>query len=181
MVGSGVLNDVLTFIFEKMDLITPEFGLFFWQTIVFLILIFLMAKFAWKPILGSVQKREQSINDALASAENARKEMQNLQADNEKLLKEARLERENILKEAREIKSKIITDATDEAQQKADRIVAQAQETIQNEKMSAMADIKNQVATLSIEIAEKVVRKQLSNEKEQLGLVEEMLSEVTLN
>lgn len=164
-----------------MELIKPDFGLFIWQSVVFLILIFLMAKYAWKPILASVKKREESINDALASAENARKEMQNLQADNEKLLKEAKLERESILKEAREIKNKIISDASEEAQQKADKIVLQAREQIQSEKMAAMADIKNQVAALSIEIAEKVVRRELSGKQEQLGLVDDMLSEVTLN
>ena len=164
-----------------MELIKPEFGLFFWQTIVFLILIFLMAKYAWKPILGAVQKREQSINDALASAEDAKKEMQNLQADNEKLLQEARLERENILKEARDIKNKIIAEASDEAQQKADAIVAKAQESIENQKNAAMADVKNQVANLSVMIAEKMIRKELSNETEQLELVEGVLKEVSLN
>ena len=163
-----------------MDLITPEIGLFFWQTIVFLVLIFLMAKFAWKPILGAVKSREDSINDALASAENARKEMQNLQADNDKLLKQARAERDAILKEARELKEKVISEAASEAQEKADKIVAQAQTTIQNEKNAAMADIKNQVAALSIQIAEKVVREELSNKDKQQKLVEEMLADVTL-
>lgn len=164
-----------------MDLITPEFGLFVWQTVVFLILIFLMAKFAWKPILGAVRQREESINDALASAEKARKEMQNLQADNEKLLQEARVERDAILKEAREIKEKVISDAAGEAQAKADKIVAQAQVTIQNEKNAAVAEIKNQVAELSIQIAEKVVRRELSSKEKQERLVEEMLDDVTLN
>lgn len=163
-----------------MDLITPEIGLFFWQTIVFLVLILLMAKFAWKPILGAIQKREDSINDALASAENARKEMQNLQADNEKLLKEARIQRDAMLKEARELKEKIVADASAEAQEKADKIVAQAQTTIQNEKNAALADIKNQVAELSIQIAEKVIRKELSNVEQQHRLVDEMLQDVTL-
>ncbi|MFO8145930.1 MAG: F0F1 ATP synthase subunit B [Bacteroidota bacterium] len=164
-----------------MDLITPEIGLFFWQTIVFLVLIILMAKFAWKPILGAVKSREDSINDALASAENAKKEMQNLKADNEKLLKEARGERDALLREAREIKDKMIADAGAEAQEKANQIVAQAQITIQNEKNAAMADIKNQVASLSIEIAEKVVREELSNKDKQRKLVETMLDDVTLN
>ncbi|CAM4083078.1 F0F1 ATP synthase subunit B [Gillisia limnaea] len=164
-----------------MDLITPEIGLFFWQTIVFLVLIILMAKFAWKPILGAVKTREDSINDALASAENAKKEMQNLKADNEKLLQEARIERDALLREAREIKDKMIADAGAEAQEKANHIVAQAQTTIQNEKNAAMADIKNQVASLSIEIAEKVVREELSNKDKQRKLVEVMLDDVTLN
>lgn len=164
-----------------MDLITPEFGLFFWQTIVFLILIFLMAKYAWKPILGSIREREASINDALDSAENAKKEMQNLQADNEKLLQEARMERDAMLKEAREIKERVISEASGEAQEKANKIVAQAQVTIQNEKNAAMADIKNQVAALSIEIAEKVLRKELKDDSKQRELVNEMLEDVTLN
>ncbi|HSI71514.1 MAG TPA: F0F1 ATP synthase subunit B [Gillisia sp.] len=164
-----------------MDLITPEVGLFFWQTVVFLVLIFTMAKFAWKPILGAVKEREDSINNALASAENARKEMQNLQADNEKLLQEARVERDAILKEAREIKERVINDAATEAQLKADKIVAQAQVIIENEKNAAMAEIKNQVATLSIQIAEKVVREELSSKEKQHKLVETMLEDVTLN
>ncbi|QED38494.1 F0F1 ATP synthase subunit B [Antarcticibacterium arcticum] len=164
-----------------MDLITPEIGLFFWQTIVFLVLIFIMAKFAWKPILGAVKDREDSINTALASAEDARKEMQNLQADNEKLLQEARAERDAILKEARVIKEKVIADASAEAQAKADKIVAQAQVVIQNEKNAAVAEIKDQVATLSIQIAEKIVREELSSKEKQQRLVEQMLDDVTLN
>lgn len=164
-----------------MDLITPEIGLFFWQTIVFLVLIFIMAKFAWKPILGAVKEREDSINNALASAEDARKEMQNLQADNEKLLQEARAERDAILKEAREIKERVIAEASTEAQAKADKIVAQAQVVIQNEKNAAVAEIKDQVATLSIQIAEKIVREELSSKEKQQRLVEQMLDDVTLN
>lgn len=164
-----------------MELITPEFGLFFWQTIVFLVLMFLMAKFAWKPILNSVRNREQSINDALASAENARKEMQNLKADNDQLLKEARAERDAILKEARELKEKTIADASEEAKAKADKIVADAKRSIEQEKQSAMAELKNQVAELSIEIAEKVVRKELSGKEEQHQMIEKMLGEAKLN
>ncbi|MFO7720237.1 MAG: F0F1 ATP synthase subunit B [Gillisia sp.] len=164
-----------------MDLITPDIGLFFWHSVVFLVLILLMAKFAWKPILGAVKEREDSINDALSSAENAKKEMQNLKADNEKLLKEARIERDALIREAREIKDKMIADAGTEAQEKANHIVAQAQITIQNEKNAAMADIKNQVASLSIEIAEKVVREELSNKDKQRKLVESMLDDVKLN
>ncbi len=164
-----------------MELITPEFGLFFWQTIVFLVLMFLMAKFAWKPILNSVRNREQSINDALASAENARKEMQNLKADNDQLLKEARAERDAILKEARELKEKTIADASEEAKAKADKIVADAKRSIELEKQSAMAELKNQVAELSVEIAEKVVRKELSSKDEQHQMIEKMLGEAKLN
>ncbi|MCH4822517.1 F0F1 ATP synthase subunit B [Gramella lutea] len=164
-----------------MDLITPEIGLFFWQTIVFLVLLFLMAKFAWKPILSSVRNREQSINDALASAENARKEMQNLKSDNEQLMKEARAERDAILKEARELKEKVITDASEEAKVKADKIVADAKKSIELEKQSAMAELKNHVAELSVEIAEKIVRKELSEKKEQHQMIEKMIGDAKLN
>ena len=157
-----------------------SFGLFFWQIAVLIVLIFLLKKFAWKPILDSLNSREEGIKDALDSADKARKEMQNLNADNEKLLQEARLQRDSMLKEARELKERIVTEASSEAQEKADKIVAQAQVTIQNEKNAALADIKNQVAELSIQIAEKVIRKELSNSEQQYRLVEDMLEDVTL-
>ena len=164
-----------------MDLITPEIGLLFWQTIVFLVLILILAKFAWRPILGAVKEREDSINNALSSAEEARKEMQNLKADNEQLRKEARAERDAILKEARELKEKVLASATEEAQTKADMIVAQAKESIEMEKKAAMAEIKSQVANFSIEIAEKVIRKELSSKEKQHQMINEMLGDVTLN
>lgn len=164
-----------------MDLITPELGLIFWTTLSFLILLFILRKFAWKPILGAVNSREEGIKDALAAAEKARREMENLHADNERILKEARLERETMLKEAREIKSKMISDAKDEAQTQASKMIEQAQAAIESEKKAAMAELKNQVATLSLEIAEKVVRKELSNKDSQLQLVESMLGEAKLN
>ena len=164
-----------------MELITPEIGLIFWQTIVFLVLILILAKFAWKPILGAVKQREDSINDALSSAETARKELQNLKADNEQLMKETRAERDAILKEARELKEKVLADATEEAQIKADKIVAQAKESIELEKKAAMAELKAQVANLSIEIAEKVVRKELSSKEKQHHMIDDMLGDVTLN
>lgn len=164
-----------------MDLITPGFGLVFWTVITFLVLLFLLRKFAWKPILGAVSDREDGIKEALAAAEKARREMENLQADNERILKEARAEREAMLKEAREIKNKMISDAKEEAQNQANKMIAQAQAAIESEKKSAMAELKNQVASLSLEIAEKVVRKELSNKNQQLELVESMLGETTLN
>ena len=157
-----------------------SFGLFFWQLTILIVLIFLLKKFAWKPILDSLNSREEGIKNALDSAEKARKEMQNLNADNEKLLQEARLQRDSMLKEARELKERIVTEASSEAQEKADKIVAQAQIIIQNEKNAALADIKNQVAELSIQIAEKVIRKELSSSEQQYRLVEEMLEDVTL-
>ncbi len=164
-----------------MDLVTPEIGLIFWTTISFLLLLFILGKFAWKPILNSVNERETSILNALEKAENARKEMENLTADNERILKEARTERETIIKEARDIKTKMIADAKDEAKTTADAMIVQAQEAIENEKKSAMTDLKNQMASLSIDIAEKVVKEELSNKDKQLKLVEDMLGDATLN
>ncbi|MGO3706690.1 MAG: F0F1 ATP synthase subunit B [Mesonia hippocampi] len=164
-----------------MNLITPEFGLIFWQTIVLLVLIFLMAKFAWKPILGAVKKREDSINGALDAAEKARLEMENLKASNEKLLAEARTERDSMLKEARSIKDKMIAEATEEAQEKAKKILTNAQQSIEAEKKAALAEVKNEVATLSLDIAQKVVMKELASKEDQMKLVNNMLEDVKLN
>ncbi len=158
-----------------------SFGLFFWQILLFVGLVLLLRKFAWKPILDSVNNREEGIKNALESAEAARKEMQNLQADNERILNEARAERDGMLKEARQLKENIITEAKTEAQTEADKIVAQAQATIESEKKAAIADLKSQVAGLSVEIAEKVVRRELADKDKQLALVESMLGDVTLN
>ena len=162
-------------------MLTPEVGLIFWTTIAFGVLFFVLSKYAWKPILKSVNDREASIKDALDEAEKARLEMENLQADNERILKEARAEREAMLKEARELKNKMIADAKEEAQAQASKMMEQAQTAIQTEKKAAIADLKSQVASLSIEIAEKVVREELSNKDKQMQLVESMLGEATLN
>ncbi|MCW5514619.1 F0F1 ATP synthase subunit B [Muriicola sp. Z0-33] len=164
-----------------MDLIKPEIGLIFWTALTFAILLFVLKKFAWKPILGAVGDREDSIKKALAEAENARKEMQNLQADNERILKEARAEREAMLKEARELKDKIVSDAKDQAKVEADKMVKQAQATIEGEKKAAVSEIKSQVANLSVDIAEKVIKEQLANKDKQLKLVEGMLGDIKLN
>jgi F-type H+-transporting ATPase subunit b len=164
-----------------MDLVTPDVGLLFWTVISFFVLLFLLRKFAWKPIVGTVNDRETSIREALESAEKARLEMQNLTADNERILKEARVERETMLKEAREIKAKMISDAKDEAQTQANKMIEQAQIAIASEKKSAMAELKNHVAGLSVDIAEKMVREELSNKEKQLKLVENMLGEAKLN
>lgn len=164
-----------------MDLITPGLGLVFWSVITFLFLLIILKKFAWKPILGAVSERENGIINALASAENARKEMENLKADNERILNEARAEREAMFKDAREIKAKMIADAKEEAQLQTSSMIAQAQAAIESEKKAAMAELRNQVAILSIDIAEKVVREELSNKDRQLKLVESMLSDAKLN
>ena len=164
-----------------MDLITPEFGLVFWTLITFLVLLFILRKFAWNPILGAVSERENGIKEALASADKARQEMENLQADNQKILKEARAEREAMLKEARELKNKMIDDAKEEAKTEAAKLVAQAQAAIETEKKAAIADLKAQVADLSISIAEKVLGEELSNKGKQEKLVESMLDDANLN
>jgi len=156
-------------------------GLFFWQTLLFIALVFLLWKYAWKPILNAVNDREEGIKNALAAAEDAKKEMQNVTADGEKLLQEARAERELMLKEAREIKDKIVADARDLAQVEGDKMIKQAQATIESEKKAAVADIKNQVADLSLQIAEKVIKEQLSDDKKQIKLVDDMLGDIKLN
>lgn len=163
-----------------MDLITPGLGLVFWTAITFLCLLFILKKFAWKPILGAVSDREKSIKDALASAEEAKKEMQNLNASNEQLLKDARAERDALMKEAREIKDKMISDAKEEAKEVTSKLIENAQVSIEQEKQAALAELKKQVADLSIGIAETVIKKELTSKKEQLKLVEGILKEVTL-
>ncbi|TXD49910.1 F0F1 ATP synthase subunit B [Polaribacter sp. IC073] len=156
-------------------------GLFFMQLVILIILLFLMKKFAWKPILNSLEERETGIEDALKAAENARKEMQNLQADNDRLIKEARAERDAMMKEAREIKDSIISEAKEDAKEVTSALIEKAQASIQQEKQSALAEIKKSVAELSIGIAETVIKKELSNKKDQLELVEGILKDVTLN
>jgi len=165
-----------------MEKLISEFsiGLFFWQTIIFILLIFLLKKYAWKPILDAVNEREEGIKNALLSAEKAKEEMASLQSDNEETLKKARAERDSLLKEAREIKQQLIDDAKNEAQSEAKKIISQAQETIQNEKKAAISDFKNQVASLSIDIAEKVLKEKLSDDKTQMNLVKDLVKDVTL-
>lgn len=158
-----------------------SFGLFIWQIVLFLLLLFLLRKFAWRPILKAVEDRETGIKDALDSAEKAKLEMANLQADNEKLLQEARAEREIMLKEAREMKANMIADAKAEAQAEANKTIANAQIAIEGEKKAAIAELKETVASLSIEIAEKVVKSELSSNEKQLALVESMLKDANLN
>ncbi|HIP48392.1 MAG TPA: F0F1 ATP synthase subunit B [Lutibacter sp.] len=164
-----------------MELITPAIGLIFWTTLTFAILFFLLKKMAWKPILGAVEDREKSIIDALASAENARKEMQNLTADNERILKEARNDREELLKEARSMREQMIEEAKGEAQVEADKLIAKAKDGIENEKLAAIADLKSQVADLSIGIAEKLVKEELASKDNQVKLIETMLKDVNLS
>ena len=158
-----------------------QLGLFFWLLVIFVGLVFLMKKFAWKPILDAVNEREEGIKNALLAAENAKKDMQNLKADNEKLLAEARAERDLMIKEAREKKKKMIADAKSEAQTQGEKMIDQAKASIESEKNAAMAELKNQVSTLSLEIAEKLLQDELSNKESQTKLVEKMLGDAKLN
>ena len=164
-----------------MDLITPGFGLVFWTAITFIFLLLILGKFAWAPILGAVSEREEGIKEALASAENARKEMENLSADNDRILKEARSERQAMLKEARELKNNMIETAKTEAKEEANKLVVQAQAVIAAEKKAAISDLKSVVAELSISIAETVVREELADKAKQEKLVESMLENAKLN
>ncbi|OYT10531.1 MAG: ATP synthase F0 subunit B [Bacteroidetes bacterium 4572_112] len=164
-----------------MDLIMPGVGLIFWMTLVFSLLLILLKKFAWKPIMDSLREREQDISSSLAMAKQTKAEMKQLQADNEKLLQLAREERDVILNEAKTTKDQIISEAKDKAQAEADRIVESARVNIENEKRAALTEIKTQVAELSIEIAEKVLKAELSNKTEQNKLVEKQLENLNFN
>ena len=163
-----------------MDLITPDVGLLFWTLVSFSILYLILRKFAWGPILGAVKEREESIKAALDAADNAKKEMENLKADNEKILNEAKTEREAMLKEAREMKSKLISDAENEAKVKAKTMVEAAKTAIQNEKNSAMNELKNTVVDLSVGIAEKLISEELADKDKQLKMIEEILDDSKL-
>tara|TARA_Y100000588_G_scaffold331328_1_gene368895 strand:+ start:2036 stop:2530 length:495 start_codon:yes stop_codon:yes gene_type:complete len=163
-----------------MDLITPDVGLLFWTLVSFSILYLILRKFAWGPILGAVKEREESIKAALDAADNAKKEMENLKADNEKILNEAKTEREAMLKEAREMKSKLISDAENEAKAKAKSMVEAAKTAIQNEKNSAMNELKNTVVDLSVGIAEKLISEELADKDKQLKMIEEILDDSKL-
>lgn len=156
-------------------------GLFFWQAIILLVVIFVLGKFAWKPIVNALEEREAGIADALAAAENAKRELANLKSDNEKLLAEARAERDAMLKEAREMKDKMIVEAKSEAQAAGAQMIDQAKATIEAEKNAAMAEIKTQVSTLSIDIAEKLLKGQLADKNTQEQLVSNLLNDIKLN
>jgi len=162
-------------------LVLPQIGLIFWTCLVFCILLFLLKKFAWKPILSAVKERESKIEEALESAENAKLEMAKLKSQNEDMKKEALAEREAMMKEAKEIKAGIIADAKGEAKAEADRIIESARAEIKAEKAAAMSEIKSQVATLSIDIAEKIVKKELSADDKQKALVDGLIEDVNLN
>lgn len=164
-----------------MELVKPEIGLVFWMFVTFIFVLILLRKFAWKPILGVLKEREESIQNALDSAKKAKEEMAALQANNERILNEARAERDALLKDAREMKDGIIAEAKAKATKEGERMVAIARETINNEKMAAITELKNQVAMLSLEIAEKILKEELSSPEKQKTLVKAYLDDVNLN
>lgn len=164
-----------------MDLVTPAFGLVFWTVLIFFILLILLRKFAWKPILGAVQQRNDSIEEALNSAVKAKEEMAQLKASNEEILKEAKGEREKIVKEARELKDAILAEAKTKASEEGDKIIAAAKSSIENEKRAAINEIKNQMASLSVGIAEKLIQKELSDKDSQKALINDLLDKTNIN
>ena len=158
-----------------MELVTPGIGLIFWTSVVFIVLIILLKKFAWSPILKAVDDRNNSINEALSSAEKAKSEMEQLSADNKKILNEALIERDAIIKEARDIKIETIAEAKNNASIEAEKIISSAKEQIKNEKMKAMTELKNEIADISIQMAEKIIKTELKDAKSQKKLIEEDL------
>ncbi|GJM62205.1 MULTISPECIES: F0F1 ATP synthase subunit B [Persicobacter] len=164
-----------------MELITPGFGLIIWQLLVFIALMFILTKYAWKPILNAVKSREAAIEDALHAADKAREDMKNLQADNAKLIEEARKEREKIVSAAQSAANKVKEDAKAEAQLITDKMIADAQASIEAEKRAALAEVKNQVAEFSVEIAEMVLRKELSSPQAQKELVDSYMADLKTN
>lgn len=164
-----------------MELVQPGLGLMFWMVVTFGLLMFLLTKFAWKPIMKALGDREKSIEDALSSAEKAREEMSRLNADSEKLLKEARTERDRILKEAKQLHDTMVNDAKGVAQQEGAKMIEKAKAEISAQKTAALNEIKEQVATLSLDIAEKVLRKKFENKTEQEAMVASLLGDIKLN
>jgi F-type H+-transporting ATPase subunit b len=164
-----------------MDLVNPGFGLVFWTVITFAFLFIILRNFAWRPILKSLDQREEGIKEALDAAQEAKKEMQSLKADNEKMKQEARQERDAMLKEAQQMKKQIISEASEEAAKKAENIISKAQSAIESEKKAALDDLRKQVARYSVEISEKVLQQELKDKKEQEKLVSKYLDDVKLN
>lgn len=162
-------------------LTTPGLGLVFWTTVTFLLLVVLLRKLAWKPIIGAIKKRNETIDQALHAAEKAREEMSQLKADNEKLIREAQKERDVILAEARKMRDKIVEDASVKAREESERILQSARESIHFEKMAAMTELKNQIATLSLEIAEKIIQENLSQDAKQQELAQRMAGDISFN
>ncbi len=164
-----------------MQLVTPDIGLLFWMLLSFLIVFFLLKKFAWKPILGMLHQREDTIEQALKSAEKAKEDMMKMQADNEKILAEARAEREKIFREAQEIKEKIVSEARGQAQKEKEKIMDDTRASIRAEKDAAIKDIREAAADLSVQIAEKLLRQELSNDQQQKTLLDQLTKDIPMN
>lgn len=164
-----------------MDLLTPELGLFFWTLVAFLAVFFILGKFAWKPILNSLGEREKGIADSIATAERVKSEMSQLKAENEKLLAQAREERTVMLKEAKEMKDRIVNDAKEQAKTEANKIIVDAQQQIQQQKMAALTEVKNEIGNLAVEVAEKILRKQLSAAEGQEAYMNMLADNIKLN
>jgi F-type H+-transporting ATPase subunit b len=164
-----------------MELITPGIGLIFWTSIFFFVVLFLLSKYAWKPIISAVDERNHSINEALASAEKAKQEMAKLKSENEALLQEARLERDKMLREARTVADKLLADAEAKALTEGQKLLKQAQDAIATEKNAALTEVKNQIATLSLSLAEKILRNELANPAAQQALIKDYMNDLKMN
>lgn len=164
-----------------MNLITPDFGLFFWQTITFGIVLFILGKFAWGPIMGSLKEREDSIEEALSAAKEAKAEMASLKAANEALLQEARVERDKMLRDAQTAANNLLNEAKDRAAKEGTLLLENARKGIETEKQAALAEVKNFAATMALEVAEKILKKELKDNEAQKELVSEYLKESSLN
>lgn len=164
-----------------MELLKPDLGLFFWTLLAFLTVFFILKKFAWKPILSSLSEREKGIADSIASAERIEKEMSNMQSEHQDLMLKAREERSQMLQEAKELKDKIVNEAKDQAKAEASKIIADARIQIDNLKMAAMTEVKNEVASLALSVAEKVIRKNLSSNEDQTQYAKMLAEEVRMN
>jgi len=164
-----------------MDLLTPELGLFFWTLVAFLAVFFILRKFAWGPILSSLSEREKGIADSIATAEKVKSEMTQLKSDNEKTMAEAREQRTIMLKEAKEIKDKIVNEAKEQAKVEANKIIIEAQQQIQQQKMAALTEVKNEIGKLAIDVAEKILRKQLNESEGQDAYTKMLAEQIKLN
>jgi F-type H+-transporting ATPase subunit b len=164
-----------------MELLTPELGLFVWTLVAFLLVLFILKKFAWHPILKSLSERETGIAESIAAADRVRKEMAQMQNENEKLMMQAREERSAMLKEAKETRDRIVTEAKDAAKAEANKIIADAQQQIQQQKMAALTEVKNEIGNLAVEVAEKILRKQLSTAEAQNSYTSLLAEDVKLN
>jgi F-type H+-transporting ATPase subunit b len=164
-----------------MELITPDIGLMFWMLVSFTTVLLVLKKFAWKPILRALKSREDSIDSALKSADKAKKELKDLKANHEKMIEEAKKERDKVMAEARDIKNQIIADAKKQAADEANKLIESAKESIEREKAFAFKELKNQIANVSVEIAEKILKQKLESDKKQEELVDSMIKEIKMN